>query len=74
MTRLFLILVIVLLAILLWRSLNKKIKTQAKTKGPIARDMIRCDYCGLHVPEDTILRRHGRHYCSKEHMLIDNNR
>jgi uncharacterized protein len=74
MARLLLILVIVLLAVLLWRGLQKKIKTQDNKNGPKALDMIRCDYCGLHVPKNSALLRQGRRYCSEEHMRIDNNR
>lgn len=74
MARLFLILIIVLVAILLWRSLHKNVKSQPRTQGRKTLTMIRCDYCGLHVPEKTALLRQGRRYCSEEHRRIDNNR
>jgi uncharacterized protein len=74
MARLFLILAIILLAVLLWRSLYNKVEKRTTSRKFAARDMIRCDYCGLHVPDDQIVRLDGRHYCSKEHMLVDNNR
>jgi uncharacterized protein len=74
MTRLFLILGLVLLAIVLWRGLHKKLKPRTQTKRPVVRNMIRCDHCGLHVPEDAILRLHGRNYCSEEHLRVDNKR
>ncbi|MGH8501867.1 MAG: PP0621 family protein [Gammaproteobacteria bacterium] len=74
MTRLFLILAIVFLAILLWRSLLGKLEARNKSneRKPIAHNMIRCDYCGLHVPEDTIVRLDGRCYCSNEHKALHN--
>ncbi|HKF93379.1 MAG TPA: PP0621 family protein [Gammaproteobacteria bacterium] len=74
MARLFFILIIVLVAMLLWRSLYKNMKTQTRTQRPKTLIMTRCDYCGLHVPEQTALLRQGRHYCSEEHRRIDNNR
>jgi uncharacterized protein len=74
MTRVFLILVIVLLAIMLWRGLRRNIESRTRTDRPTTRNMIRCDQCGLHVPEDAILRLHGRNYCSEEHMRRDNKR
>ncbi len=35
---------------------------------PRIRNMIPCDYCGLHVPEDEALKHEGRYYCCKEHV------
>jgi uncharacterized protein len=33
--------------------------------------MVRCDYCGLHVPENEALLSDGRRYCSQEHRRLD---
>ena len=29
--------------------------------------MVRCDICGLHVPETEALKKHDKYYCSVQH-------
>jgi uncharacterized protein len=29
--------------------------------------MVRCDVCGLHVPETEALKKHDKYYCSVQH-------
>jgi uncharacterized protein len=72
MARLFIILVIVFVAVLLWRSLHSDIKARKRKKPPSALELIRCDYCGLHIQENKALKVCGRRYCSEEHMRVDN--
>jgi uncharacterized protein len=31
--------------------------------------MLRCEYCGLHVPESEAVRADGHMYCCKEHQI-----
>ncbi|WP_419609967.1 PP0621 family protein [Thiolapillus sp.] len=35
------------------------------------KNMVSCDYCGLHVPEDECIRQNGHNYCSREHAQKD---
>jgi uncharacterized protein len=31
-------------------------------------DMVRCEQCGLHIPEQDSVSADGQHFCSKEHL------
>jgi uncharacterized protein len=33
--------------------------------------MLACAHCGLHIPEDEAIRRHGKAYCCREHAERD---
>jgi uncharacterized protein len=35
--------------------------------------MVRCAYCGLHVPQSESVVVDGRHYCGDEHRQLDSN-
>ena len=45
-------------------------KPASKSKKPpkgIARDMVKCAHCGIHIPADEALYRDDKCYCSPEH-------
>ena len=50
-------------------SANKTAHT-SKNK-PELDQMVRCDICQLHVPEDEALKKDGKFYCSQEHLDSD---
>jgi hypothetical protein len=35
--------------------------------------MVRCTYCGLHVPQSESVTVDDRHYCGDEHRQLDSN-
>ncbi|MFP4160722.1 MAG: PP0621 family protein [Ectothiorhodospira sp.] len=35
-----------------------------------SRRMVRCDYCGLHVPEEEAVHDGNRAYCSADHHRL----
>lgn len=41
-------------------------QSKEPTKG-IARDMVKCAHCGIHIPADEALCREEKCYCSPEH-------
>lgn len=45
--------------------------TPRQRPRPHSDSMVRCELCGLHVPQDEALVRNGRYYCCKEHMDAD---
>ncbi len=72
MSRLFLIFALLLLAALVYRGIRKRKDRIDPGKKQIAfKNMTKCDYCGLHVPEQEVLKYKGRNYCSEEHKLLD---
>lgn len=66
----FLVLVVILIGIWLWRS-GRQVKPPAKgdsgTPAHEPQDMVRCDLCAVHFPKaDSVAGKHGV-YCSAEH-------
>lgn len=72
MARLLLFLVLIILAALIYRRvLQYKKQNTTSNKRLISKNMVRCDYCGIHVPEDEVVNDDDRSYCSEEHKLLD---
>ena len=77
------IFIIVLLAVgyLLLRSWQRKksIQKQAQDKPantpqkPPSQQMVRCDYCSLHIPEHEAVAEGGRFFCCLEHAHLMKN-
>lgn len=64
--RLLLIALFIWLAVVLVRRyLNRasRVRQQPSRIGT----MVRCDVCGLHVPEIEALKKHDKYYCSVQH-------
>lgn len=67
--------VVVLLAVgfLLLKSWQRRQKLKHEQQQAKLRDatqssrMVRCLYCGLHVPENEAISQGGKHFCSLEH-------
>ncbi|MCG5534505.1 PP0621 family protein [Ectothiorhodospira mobilis] len=67
---LFLIASLVLLFMVV-RLLLRTPDVKRPTPGQLgSRRMVRCDYCGLHVPEEEAVRDGDRAYCSEDHRRL----
>lgn len=64
--RLVILIALIAAAIWLWRRLKRPAPGAAK--GPAATPMVRCEQCGVHVPEGQALRDADRWYCSAAHL------
>ena len=64
MSRLLLIIAIAAVIYLLIRSYRKQAPKQEKTT---AEDMVRCAYCGVHLPKGESLQADGQFFCGEEH-------
>jgi len=40
----------------------------ARRRAPAPETMVRCEACGLNVPESDAITRDGRWFCSQEHL------
>lgn len=50
------------------RLLNKPESPQPQQPRKVtSTDMVRCAYCGIHIPKNEALERDGHYYCSEEH-------
>lgn len=50
------------------KSLQGSSKTETRTQ-----EMVRCEYCGVHVPRQEAIRDGDQFYCSNEHMNKEKN-
>ena len=64
MSRLLLLIAIVAVVYLLIRSYRNNALRQDK---PFVEDMVRCVYCGVHLPKGESIQAGGQHFCSIEH-------
>ncbi len=66
--------IIVILALLLYRFVKRwlntleqnKQKNAPSTKGKV-ENMVRCEFCEVHLPQNEAIRHNGRWYCSEQH-------
>lgn len=65
MIRLLLIIVAVCLAVSLVLRRMRSILTKRHTKS--MAKLVRCDYCGLYLPADEVIRSGEGTYCCEEH-------
>ncbi len=72
MFRFLILLLIIALVVLLIRKLLTSSSHSGQTKpSKTTGNMVRCSYCGLHVPESEAILLEGKHYCSEEHKRLD---
>lgn len=70
--RILVIAAVVWLAYVLFRRwLAEKNLPRRDGEGRPQERMVKCAYCGLHVPESQAVQRGGRSYCSPEHRDAD---
>ncbi len=64
------IFLIAVILLILWilKTLNRG---RVEDRKPRIRNMLACAHCGLHIPEDEAIRRHGKAYCCREHAERD---
>ena len=71
MLRLLFWIALIAAAVWFWR----KLKGQASTSRPPAEreaaPMVRCAYCGVHLPRDRALSHDQQWYCSQAHLEQD---
>lgn len=74
MLRLILLLLLVLAAVLVYRSLSRKSAPPRQPRGhaelQTPERMVTCAHCGLRLPESDSVRVDGRHFCSEEHRRL----
>ncbi len=45
-------------------------RNEKMTAQKAAKKMVRCDYCGVFVPQSEALEYQGKYYCSKSHLEL----
>lgn len=69
-------LIALLLVVIVVMWLLKRLFSGDKEPEQLARqtrgeDMVQCQYCGIHTPESSVVKRQGHNYCSEEHADLD---
>ena len=68
--RLLAIAAVVWLLLYYWRRLRDRRRTRPAIRQTRTARVIRCDHCGVHVPESDAVLRGGHSYCSVEHLEL----
>lgn len=72
-----LVLIVVLIVFWIWRSgrdaLDQSLRQRPRdadkpTGSPPRLEMVRCEVCGLHLPEAEAVRAESHYYCGVEHL------
>ena len=69
--RLFILLVIVAALMWLLKRLFSADPEPEKLETKSSENMLQCKYCGVHVPESSIVSVDQQPYCSQEHADLD---
>ncbi len=67
MARLILLLALLFIAWWLWQRRPRRRPPIVNTTEPAEVPMVRCQYCGMHVPRDNAVSRNDQWYCCREH-------
>jgi uncharacterized protein len=67
--------IIVILAVLAYRLIKRWLNNLPRQSGVASKgkidQMVRCHYCGLHIPQDEALHADNHWYCNQEHRQLD---
>lgn len=66
--------VIVILAVIAYRLVKRWLANMPRETKPPRNNieqMVRCQYCGLHIPQEEAIHDQDDWYCSKEHRQLD---
>jgi len=71
----YLILLGVVFGVIWWIKLNRPASTDNKSSGQDTRpqNMLRCAYCGLHLPDNEAVVSRNASYCSEAHRALADN-
>lgn len=68
MLRLLFWIALIAAAIWLWRKFKGSVSSPRSTAEKDAAPMVRCAYCGVHLPRDRALSVQQQWYCSQAHL------
>ena len=71
----YLLLIAVVMGMVWWIKLSRRVASQDKPATPAKQpqDMVRCAYCGLHLPDNEAVVSHNASYCSEAHRALADN-
>lgn len=69
--RLIILLVIVIVLMWLLKRMFSGDPEPEQLDSKTSEDMRQCKYCGIHVPESSVVSLNDEPYCSQEHAELD---
>ncbi len=68
-----LVILLVIVAVLMWllKRLFSNEPEPEQLESARSETMRQCRYCGVHVPESSVVRANGNSYCCTEHAELD---
>lgn len=78
--RVFLLILTVWLFIVVLRQAKMKKKSNQQPdertdkQKNIPSSTIKCEYCGVYIPQQEAIRKQDHYYCSEKHALLSNNK
>ena len=55
-----------------WWVSKKRSSQEEQSRDPKIETMVKCAYCGLHIPLNESVSDQGQHYCDEEHRRLGN--
>jgi len=68
MARLLVFVLLAVFAVMLVRNWSRANSRRPGSDAPASEPIVRCEVCGLNVPQSEALTRGGLWYCSSEHL------
>ena len=68
MVRLLFWIAVIAAAVWFWRTFKSPAAKQRRASEPDAALMVRCAYCGVHLPHDRALSSGQEWYCTQAHL------
>jgi uncharacterized protein len=50
-----------------WLTNKRDRQVESRKETPAVGKMVKCEQCGLHIPEQEAVQSQGRHFCSIQH-------
>ncbi|HID46790.1 MAG TPA: hypothetical protein EYP34_13690 [Chromatiaceae bacterium] len=60
-------------AVLIWWIVRTLRGSSVSAPKPGIKNVVSCEYCDLHIPEDEAFKQNGHSYCCREHAQKDSN-
>lgn len=61
------LILIAVAVVVIYLALTRNKRAAAPPSSKPAEKMVRCEVCGVHLPQDESVAAHGRYFCSDAH-------
>lgn len=68
--RYILLIIAIIAALLILKQLYGPRKKPTHKKMPPSKTIVRCEHCGVHIPQEEALHINQHYFCSEEHRRL----